>query len=165
MKGNPRKHLEMFQFLCGKDALQNVVLTTTNWDRVPDNLASSREAELQSLYWRPLIKQGSRVARFHPRTFDTAWQIIDRFSATPRRPLQVQVEMVDQGKGLDETSVFKFLTRWWKKLVKGLNGVVRKGESAITYKDLERAMKEKKRFSGSQSERARRPQFLQRRGM
>jgi hypothetical protein len=164
MKGTSTKNLEMFEHLCGKAALRNVMLVTTNWDRASDSLASSREAELQSNYWMPLIKQGSRVVRFYPRTFDAAWGILSRFSATPYRALQLQLEMVDERKELREVSTTKFPVHRWKKFVEGLNGVVQKSESMVSFGSSERAIKDKKMLNENQSEQATRSRFPLRRG-
>lgn len=160
MKGNPRKNLEMFQYLCGDAALGNVILTTTHWDRIPENIASKREAELKSLFWKPFIDKGSHVARFDPSTFDIAWSIINCFSATPHRPLKVQIEMVDEGKELHETAAFRFLVQWWKSLVKRLNGMMRKSQSAISEKELQRAIKENKTLEDNRSHRPARARFF-----
>jgi len=114
----------MFQQLCGADALRNVILTTTHWDRVSEDVGTRREAQLMSEFWEPMIRHGSRVARFQPLTYESAWDLIDQFDTitditnTTRRPaLKLQTELVDEGKKLDETSAFKFLIQWWTQVI------------------------------------------------
>lgn len=48
MRGTARLNLEMFQELCGIDSLRNVVLASTMWDLVPQQVGEEREAELAS---------------------------------------------------------------------------------------------------------------------
>jgi hypothetical protein len=123
MRGTPRRNLDMFRHLCGADALRNVILTTTNWDRVPDELGSKREAQLMSEFWEPMISHGSQVARFQPSTYESAWDIIDRLDTNTRPVLQMQDEMVNQGKKLHETTVFRFLVQWWAQAMQTLKGM------------------------------------------
>jgi hypothetical protein len=119
----------MFRHLCGTDALTNVILTTTNWDRVSDELGSRREAQLMSVFWKPMIDHGSQVARFHPLTYESAWDIIDRVDTNPNRPaLTVQREMVDEGKRLHETAAFRFLVQWWDQAVEKVKEMLKKGK-------------------------------------
>lgn len=164
MQGNPRKNLEMFRELCGTDALRNVILTTTHWDEESDDIASRREAELKSSYWKPFIDKGSRVARFYPSTPNSAWGIIDHFSAVPRRPLKVQIEMVNEGKELHETAAFKFLVQWWKNLVKRFNGTRRKRASTTPESELLCTEEKKKIVEGSRSQPPMRSRFFLLRG-
>jgi hypothetical protein len=112
----------MFQILCGADALKNVILTTTFWDQVSEKVGGRREAQLISEFWEPMIRNGSRVARFHPSTYESAWDLIDRLvhTATARPALTLQTEMVDQNKKVEETSAFKFLVQWWDQVLKRL---------------------------------------------
>jgi hypothetical protein len=124
MRGTPLKYLKMFELLCGDDALKNVILTTTFWDEVPEDVGRMREAQLISEFWDPMIRHGSQVARFQPSTYESAWGIIDRFGpATPRPALKVQTEMVDQSKKVEDTSAFQFLVRWWDRVFRGLKGL------------------------------------------
>jgi hypothetical protein len=145
MKGTPLKNLKMFQHLCGENFYGSVILTTTRWDEVPLDVASNREAELQSKFWKPMIQKGSDIARFYPSTFDSAWSLINRFNFTIRRPMKVQIEMVDERKELNETSAFKFLVQWWGKVVKKFKGILRNHDPAKsqTYSALKRGRKDK----------------------
>lgn len=107
----------MFQELCGPDALQNVILATTFWDRVSADVGEARESQLQSTFWKPLIDLGSRTTRF-TYTFESAWSIVDQFSSTtPRYPTCLQTEMVTKRKALHQTSAYAALVRWWKKVI------------------------------------------------
>jgi hypothetical protein len=51
--------------LCGDDNLKNIILVTTFWNEVTDEVAVKREKELISTdnLWKQMIDQGSRVER------------------------------------------------------------------------------------------------------
>ncbi|KDR82107.1 hypothetical protein GALMADRAFT_45528, partial [Galerina marginata CBS 339.88] len=75
--GTARRNLEMFEHLCGEDALCKVFLGTTKWSvLVKPEIASSHEEELVHEYWSPLITKGSNVRRFED-TYESAKGFID----------------------------------------------------------------------------------------
>ncbi|KAG6842249.1 hypothetical protein C0991_000219 [Blastosporella zonata] len=125
MRGTPLRNLTMFEALCGKDALQNVVLTTTLWDEVDSGVGVSREGQLQRDFWAPLMGEGCRTARFS-NTFQSAWKVIGLFDINAPRPLLVQREMVDEKKDLKATSAFKALVHWWEQVVTKVKGKFRR---------------------------------------
>jgi GTP-binding protein EngB required for normal cell division len=65
MPGSARRNLLMFKKLCGDNALKNVILGTTMWDRVSESEGVAREEELTSTpdFWGWMVSQGSRVFR------------------------------------------------------------------------------------------------------
>ena len=126
MRGTPRKNLQVFEELCGSKALKNVILTTTYWDCITEELGSKREAQLKSMFWKPMTSNGAQVARFHPQTYESAWDLIDRFGTADVPALKVQEEMVDQGMKLHETSAFRLLVHWWVQAVDKLKGMLGK---------------------------------------
>jgi len=77
MAGTPLKNLRMFQELCGHNALRNIILTTTMWLDVEEELGSVREKELEKkiLEWddKPRIEglplsQHTRICLDHTRS-------------------------------------------------------------------------------------------------
>jgi hypothetical protein len=92
----------MFKELCGKDSFKSVILATTMWDDIDELTGSQRENELMNNYWKSMIKLGSRLVRFH-NTKESAWDIIGQFTGI-RQPLQLQVEMIEEGKPSSETA-------------------------------------------------------------
>lgn len=140
MAGSPLRNLTLFEKLCGKGAFQNVILTTTMWDKVDESMGSIREEELRKTYWKAMVNVGSGLARFR-NTHDSAWEIISRFTR-PRVPLKLQVEMVDKGLELSETAAGLTLFRWlgdliaqFRKMISQLEARLRKAidtEEAIT---------------------------------
>jgi hypothetical protein len=100
----------MFQKLCGDNALQNIVLVITMWDDVDEELGSQRENELEKNYWKGMLNEGSKTSR-HLKTPESAWAILDNFlqPAHQRQALQLQKEMVDLQRQLNETKAGKKL--------------------------------------------------------
>ena len=83
------KNIAMFEQLCGKSALANVVLVTTMWADVEEEIGRTREGQLKRLYWKAMISAGSQMMRFD-NTPESAWAIIAQLK--PRRLVtQLQV--------------------------------------------------------------------------
>ncbi|KAH7925390.1 kinase-like protein [Leucogyrophana mollusca] len=148
MRGAPIRNLSMFEELCGVGALQNVILTTTMWDEVPIELGNRREDQLRTQFWKPFMDHGSRVTRFSS-TFQSAWEIIDKFHTADRQPIQLQKEMVDEGKPLSETSAYTVLVRWWTQLVVKFQDLIRRSvgspqDRAAMHRQLSIAQKQKR---------------------
>ncbi|KAI6141058.1 hypothetical protein BKA82DRAFT_1005953 [Pisolithus tinctorius] len=102
----PLRNYKIFKELCGKDNCKNVILVTTMWDEVREEVGSEREQELQSDFWRAMISLGSTTRRFEGTT-ESARDIINSVSIlqpAEHRPLQIQREMVDKHLPLDRTS-------------------------------------------------------------
>jgi hypothetical protein len=118
MAGSPLKNLHMFKQLCGTSALKNIILTTTMWDEVTEEVGEQREGELTRNYWKPLIDQGSRTLRY-TNTYTSAWEIVDTalYSKHEARTLQLQEELVDEKKKLPETSAGRELYSKLEKLL------------------------------------------------
>ncbi|KAF4582667.1 hypothetical protein EYR40_002590 [Pleurotus pulmonarius] len=119
MAGTPLKNLHMFEKLCGKDALQNIILTTTMWDEVDEPTGEQREKELERHYWKTMISQGSKTMRYQ-NTDKSAWNIIDSIVVghNERYAVELQKELVDLEKELPETGAGKELFSKLQALVK-----------------------------------------------
>jgi hypothetical protein len=115
MTGTARRNTHVFEMLCGAGGLRNVILVTTMWDSVDEQAGLLREKELRLNFWQSMSRSGSRMARFD-NTHQSAWSILDQFTGF-RRPLQLQVEMVDQGKSLVRTAAGMALLQWLDQLI------------------------------------------------
>ncbi|KEY73898.1 hypothetical protein S7711_06105 [Stachybotrys chartarum IBT 7711] len=109
MPGSARRNLLLFRQLCGQDCLKKVVLVTTMWDQVSDEVfqeAQDRETELTTTmdFWGWMVKNGSSVHR-HNHTKSSAARIIQTL-ANHSQPFatDLQKELVDQKRRLGETS-------------------------------------------------------------
>ncbi|KAF9469801.1 P-loop containing nucleoside triphosphate hydrolase protein, partial [Collybia nuda] len=127
MAGTPLRNLHMFERLCGIDALQNVMLVTTMWDEVYDMaIGLAHEEELKAKYWNSMLNVGSRILRFG-YTHQSAWTIVDQFTGIRDRvPLQLQVELVDEGKDLSQTAAGSALYQWLEGLITQLRELLAK---------------------------------------
>ena len=105
MAGTPLKNLRMFEELCGKNAFQNVILTTTMWDEVDKETGEDRERELKTKYWRSMLERSSTTSRFL-RTRESAFDLIDPLieAANKRSSVLLQSELVDMRKSLPATA-------------------------------------------------------------
>ena len=105
--GTPLKNLGMFEELCGKNTLQKVILTTTFWDvdEVDQKTGETREGELRSGYWRPMLQRNSTTNRFL-RTRESAFTDIDPLidTANIRFSALLQQELADMRKKLSSRS-------------------------------------------------------------
>jgi hypothetical protein len=71
-----RTSLVMLNKLCGNDASQNVILATTKWDEISEEVGRRRERQLSDTYWKEMLDKGSRMARF-TNTRESAWAVVD----------------------------------------------------------------------------------------
>ncbi|KAF9043937.1 P-loop containing nucleoside triphosphate hydrolase protein [Panaeolus papilionaceus] len=117
MTGSLQHNLDMFKSLVGFKAFSDVVLVTTMWDTVTDNLAKVNEQQLRTIYWREMLAKGSRLRR-HDDTRESALSIISLFRASPHRTLLlVQHEMVNLNKALPDTTVGRRFIEWLSELL------------------------------------------------
>ncbi|KDR74821.1 hypothetical protein GALMADRAFT_249717 [Galerina marginata CBS 339.88] len=128
--GGVRRNLEVFRKMCGNKALGKVVITTTKGRKLsmlkhPNNssLAHERRRELTDGHWRDLVKNGASVRDFRD-THDSAWAIVDSILSRLRLTnlidiyMQIQKELVDEGKGIPETEAGKELRNTLKDALK-----------------------------------------------
>nr|ACZ59445.1 hypothetical protein [Pleurotus ostreatus] len=109
MAGTPLKNLKMFAQLCGTAAADRVILVTTMWGRVKQDVGAKREEELKSKFWKDMIDKKAKVARFEA-SFDSAWAIIGRvYEPLEREAVLLQEELADLQKKLSETGAGKTL--------------------------------------------------------
>jgi hypothetical protein len=95
----------MFERLCGRDALQNVIIATTMWSQPEDPWELQQEKKLfTETYWKAITDQVSATVRHH-NTWNSAWDILNRLLHSKRqRTVRLQTEMVDLGRQLYETA-------------------------------------------------------------
>lgn len=104
--GSSLRGLKLFRELCGRKNFANVVIGTTFWDCLRDpETGIQREKELceSADFWRPMKEKGSRVVRI-PRDYSTVKGILLDMAKKGPFTLQIQEEIVVQGKLLKETS-------------------------------------------------------------
>lgn len=107
MRGSGRQYLEMFQALCGDDALKNVLLVTTHWDTVEPNRMGEtlrREQELLDRWWAPMIRKGSTAWQFDGNRITAEAMVLELVRQRGSVVLDIQRELVDGNKRLSDTT-------------------------------------------------------------
>jgi len=139
MGGAQTRNFRMFRNLCGDSALTNVVIVTNMWGGVEPEVGDAREAELvgEDIFFKPVLEKGARMAR-HENTIPSAEAIIRLLVNNHPLPLQIQTELVDDGKDIVETSAGQELNR-------ELNDQIRKHQEDVRVlaEELEQATREK----------------------
>lgn len=105
MEGSSLRNFRAFQQLCGENTFKNIVLCTTFWDQVSEFDGTRREKELceNPEFWGKMKSRGSKVTqiRNYAQSKDILLQMAGRSAVT----LDVQKEMVEERRSLDNTSV------------------------------------------------------------
>ena len=95
----------MFRSLCGDKTLKNVVIVTNMWGEVDESVGVARETELKTsgTLFKPVLDQGAQMMRHH-NNLASAHAIIERFIANTPEAIQIQAEIVEQHKGVEQTT-------------------------------------------------------------
>ncbi|KAJ8520060.1 hypothetical protein ONZ45_g3068 [Pleurotus djamor] len=107
----PLSNLHMFEQLCGKGALESILLVTTMWDTVTEeNLAVQRLEELKNTEWKPLINQGSKIVRYD-NSEDSAWAVLGGVieAGSARLENELHIELMELSEVLPETGTAREL--------------------------------------------------------
>ncbi|CAM1504645.1 Fc.00g022360.m01.CDS01 [Cosmosporella sp. VM-42] len=102
MEGSSLRSLRMFRKLVGDDALTNVILATTHWSRVSEQEGIRHESDLRGTFQNDLIAHGSQMTRCNDKQSGLA--ILDSLISKSRVVLDIQRELVDEGKNLIDTA-------------------------------------------------------------
>ena len=120
MAGSPLKQLHIFADLCREEGLPHVVLMTTMWSTVHQDVGLQRENQLKSHddLWLPVLNLGATTSRFD-NSYDSAWDIVETLEKMRDHRIKVQLpkEMVDDKLQLKETRSAITLQEELKKLV------------------------------------------------
>ena len=108
MTGSSMKTFQIFQKICGETALKNVLLITSRWGEVEESLGASRERELRDEFWAYMLGKGSRMSRFHGDR-QSAITLVGQVLVQDSVVLELQRELVDNGKRLNQTSAGSFV--------------------------------------------------------
>ncbi|KAI6132292.1 hypothetical protein EV401DRAFT_1849783 [Pisolithus croceorrhizus] len=123
--GTLLRNYNMFKELCGKENFKNVVLVTTMWDKVTEEVGSAREKELHADFWRSMLNLGSSVHRFEG-TMESAWKIINSLSVATlvqRRPLEIRQGTIDEHLPPRRKAVGRTVTTTLTAFMSGVKGI------------------------------------------
>ena len=145
MSGSAVRNLDMVSVFVGDKALSEVVLVTSKWDLVVDlSVAEDREKALREKLWKPFIDKGSRVCRLDLRRL-MALHVLDvllpRVEVQGKVVLQIQHELIDDTKTLDETEAGRQLSKEILKMQEAfrrkLDEMMSELNDAITARDAD----------------------------
>lgn len=88
--------LGIFKNMVGHEAMTNVILATTMWNTIHANelgRAENREQELIDEYWKPMLDEGSYVARFD-ESQDSALALIIRLLGKSSVVMDIQKQIL-----------------------------------------------------------------------
>lgn len=116
--GSGTKNLAMFRSLCGDSNLGSVVLATTMWDKDVKGEGPAREKQLKEdlELWGSMIEHGSEVMRQDNGKMsgiDILRYLINR---KKKITLDIQRELVDQNRPLEDTSAGRALLTEMERL-------------------------------------------------
>ena len=96
MRGSSMRSMRMFRQLCGESFYRNLLLGTTCWSLIPEEVGKQRETELMTdeNFWKNLIGKGAQFVRIPDDGF-TAKEIIYDLACLEPMALQIQRETVD----------------------------------------------------------------------
>jgi hypothetical protein len=60
MPGSVLMNLQVFAAMCGQTAMPNVILATTMWDLVDEQLGYARAQQLKNKFWKDMVADGCR---------------------------------------------------------------------------------------------------------
>ena len=130
----------MFRELCGDTTLKNVVLVTNMWDEVPRDAGESRENELSTVFFKPVLDKGARMTR-HYNTEKSAHDIVRIIMKNRLVVLKIQRELVDEHRDIVHTAAGEIINRELNELIRrhqaSLNTIQEEMKQALKDKDEE----------------------------
>ena len=134
----------MFRELCGESALKNVVIATNMWNEDPQDVNEAREKELRGKFFKPALGDGGAQMVRHLNTVESARDIMRKIVKNDPVVLQIQRELVDEGKDLGDTAagsaVNRELSEQLRRHLDELKGVQEEIAQAFEEKDEETRM-------------------------
>jgi hypothetical protein len=141
--GSGVKNLRMFRELCGETGMASVALVTTFWQGEDKATGDRREAQLKtsSTFWSQIIAKGGKVFR-HDQGVQSGERIISYLvNRKEKVVLEIQKDMVDRGKTLEETGAGNIVQEELNKLkaehARELNRIREEWKEALDKKDKE----------------------------
>ncbi|KAH7253013.1 P-loop containing nucleoside triphosphate hydrolase protein [Fusarium solani] len=145
MQGTGKMNMWLLRKLCGRGAVNKVVLTTTMWELVEKSTAEQRLKELEETeeFWGYMKKNGAGVHRHHNNK-ESALDVLSRFvpqelNVEPEViKLAIQTELADDHKTLDQTGAGKMLNAEWAQEKESLENELVQVREAIKTATQER---------------------------
>jgi len=116
--------------ICGESTLKNVVIVTNMWGNVTPETGAAREQQLAAEFVKPVLDRGAQLHR-HYDTTESTHQIIQSILKNHRAPLQVQLELIDEKREFDRTTVGKEINREVDESTRKLGGQIEELQDAL----------------------------------
>src|SRR5262249_3342077 len=102
--GAAKRSIRMLHELCGDDALRNIAIVTNMWEEVSLDVGEAREKELATgdQFFKLALERRAQLFR-HDGTLASARSILSHLIRNQPHPLQIQRELVDEGKDISQT--------------------------------------------------------------
>ena len=116
MRGSSFTNLKMFTKLCGEQSYHNVVMLTGRWGPMELTEAVEKENELKEIFWKEYLDAGCQLDRYRDKN-----DLVRIFKAILQKPpvvLDIQREMVIEGKPLDKTVAGEYVNQELENLKK-----------------------------------------------
>ena len=134
------RNFSLFRKLCGESTLNNVVIVTNMWKEDSRDVDEAREKELSDRFFKPALDKGARMAR-HYNTAQSANDIVRRIVKNHPIVLQIQRELVDEGKDITDTAAGESLNEELQEQIRKhqieLKGLKEDMAQALAEKDEE----------------------------
>jgi hypothetical protein len=111
MEGSALRSLRVFKRLCGDEFMKNVVLGTTFWDLVSEEVGKAREDELcgSDGFFKSMTDMGCDVVRIS-NDRDKNLELLDKFKGKSSSVMSIQQELFD-GKSIAESAAAKEISQ------------------------------------------------------
>ncbi|KAI9777633.1 MAG: hypothetical protein M1839_008687 [Geoglossum umbratile] len=112
MQGSELRNLRMFKKLCGDECFRNVILATTFWEQVDEQIARARERELceTATFWGDMIERGSQIFRVG-KDQKSGLAMLSCLAGKGNITLQIQDELVMQGLHISQTGAARAMNK------------------------------------------------------
>ena len=152
MQGSALRNFQRFQKICGDHALGNVILLTTMWDKLANEVEGlDRDQELREHFWSLMEKEGSYIERFDGSK-DMAEALVALLLQMDPVVLDIQEELHVQGKRLEETTAGQMLVPDIDKRLEESKEHIEYLEVRIKEADRLREMTKRENFERQQRE-------------
>ena len=104
--GLEKSNFGIFRKLCGDSSLKNVVIVTNMWSRVLSKEEGNRKVrELETVddFFKPALAKGAQLMHHTEETVESVHKIIRSILKNHPVPLDLQREIVDEGKAINKT--------------------------------------------------------------
>lgn len=95
--------LEILKRICGGDALRSIMVVTSRWDRVEEDMGSRRETYLRKMFMPDLLSKGSTMGRFYGSR-ECAVALVSQLLAKKPTRLRLQLEIVKGKRHIEDTA-------------------------------------------------------------